>query len=302
MVAYIFRRTTGLPLGAHPGVAENVSGVDLMTTIFEAILVAGAALLLIRPDFAATRHDHDGGLSLELVLVSSTLPLLVLVSASVALADPDLIQHSHNNGAASVTTAGHAHGTGTGGGASDAQLAALAKNRCDLALNPAAYWRETTLAGVDTLTGGDTVPATSNVSATIAGSAALDNLIAKQTTSKGELGDAEMVSMLAGVSDAVYDDWLHWLASTGLANHQHGGNALAPDDNGGMGGHLGPQPWHAMTDQAQCDELSRELALARDTALKYPTVKDAKAAGWRQVTPYVPGIAAQFMNFSLVDD
>jgi hypothetical protein len=57
-----------------------------------------------------------------------------------------------------------------------------------------------------------------------------------------------------------------------------------------------------MTDKKQCDKLQAELALARDTALKYPTVKDAKAAGWRQVTPYVPGIAAHFMNFSLVDD
>jgi hypothetical protein len=30
-------------------------------------------------------------------------------------------------------------------------------------------------------------------------------------------------------------------------------------------------------------------------------VKDAEAAGWRQVTPYVAGIAAHFMNFGLVD-
>jgi hypothetical protein len=66
-------------------------------------------------------------------------------------------------------------------------------------------------------------------------------------------------------------------------------------------GHLGPQTWHAMTDPAQCDQLNSELALARDTALKYPTVADAKAGGWVQVTPYVPGIAAHFMNFRLVD-
>jgi hypothetical protein len=56
-----------------------------------------------------------------------------------------------------------------------------------------------------------------------------------------------------------------------------------------------------MTDQAECDALAAELQLARDTALKYPTVKDAEAAGWRQVTGYVPGIAAHFMNFGLVD-
>ena len=113
------------------------------------------------------------------------------------------------------------------------------------------------------------------------------------------------VLALAKVSDDVYTNWLRWLGSSGTAGHSHGTTtattAAAPDDNNGMGGHLGPQPWHAMTDQAECDALRSELQVARDTALKYPTVADAKAAGWRQVTPYVPGIAAHFMNFSLVD-
>jgi hypothetical protein len=111
-----------------------------------------------------------------------------------------------------------------------------------------------------------------------------------------------MVLALANVSDEVYDNWLRWLGASGMSDHSHeAGNALAPDDKM-MGGHLGPQPWHAMTDQAQCDQLAAELDLARQTALKYSTVADAKAAGWRQVTPYVAGIAAHFMNFSLVDD
>ena len=35
--------------------------------------------------------------------------------------------------------------------------------------------------------------------------------------------------------------------------------------------------------------------------MKYPTVADANAAGWFRVTAYVPGIAAHFMNFGLVD-
>ncbi|MEX2227420.1 MAG: hypothetical protein WEB52_13335 [Dehalococcoidia bacterium] len=41
-----------------------------------------------------------------------------------------------------------------------------------------------------------------------------------------------------------------------------------------------------MTDETQCTKLAEELALARATALKYPTVADVKAAGWRQITPY----------------
>ncbi len=56
-----------------------------------------------------------------------------------------------------------------------------------------------------------------------------------------------------------------------------------------------------MVDTSQCEALAEELRVARDTALKYPTVKDAEAAGWRMVTPYVPGIAAHYINFGLVD-
>jgi len=56
-----------------------------------------------------------------------------------------------------------------------------------------------------------------------------------------------------------------------------------------------------MVDQVACDRLDSELDLARDTAMQYPTVADATAAGWFRVTGYVPGIAAHFMNFGLVD-
>jgi hypothetical protein len=180
----------------------------------------------------------------------------------------------------------------------DAQLAALAEDRCDLSFNPAAYWRETTLAGIDTLTGGDTPGQLSPVN----GSQELDEVTALHTTVEGEVGDAQMVLKLADVSDETYDDWLRWLGASGKADHSHEAtNELAPDDTT-MGGHLGPQAWNAMTNEEECDALRSELALARETALKYPTVADAKAAGWRQVTPYVPGIAAHFMNFGLVDD
>jgi hypothetical protein len=163
-------------------------------------------------------------------------------------------------------------------------------------MNPAAYWRETALAGIDTLTGGENPARTMPVR----GSQELDKLTALHTTVEGEVGDAQVVLALARVSDDVYDDWLRWLGASGMVDHTHQ-SALAPDDTT-MGGHLGPQAWRAMTDKQECAQLEAELALARDTALKYPTVADAKAAGWRQVTPYVPGIAAHFMNFRLVDD
>lgn len=78
--------------------------------------------------------------------------------------------------------------------------------------------------------------------------------------------------------------------------------AAAPDDNGGHGGHIGPQPWTAMVDQEQCVQLAEELAEARKVALSMPTAASAMAAGYVRVTPYVDGIAAHYMKFSEVDD
>jgi hypothetical protein len=293
IVAYVVSRSTGLPVGANPGDAESVGSVDLMVTMFEGVLIACAALLLVRPDLAEIEGGF-GALSFEAFAGAAAIPIIVLAVTSVGLSDPELVQHSHDEAGALATTGGHMHG----GNADSAQLAALAENRCDLGINPAAYWRETALAGIDTLTGGENPGAVSAVQ----GSRELDEVVALHSTVEGEVGDAQMVLALAKTSDNVYDNWLRWLGISGKANHAHGAsNTAAPDDTT-MGGHLGPQPWHAMTNQSECDALAGELALARETALKYPTVADAKAAGWRQVTPYVPGIAAHFMNFSLVDD
>ena len=64
---------------------------------------------------------------------------------------------------------------------------------------------------------------------------------------------------------------------------------------------MGAQGWETLTDPAQCDTLAAELTTARSVALSYPTAADATAAGWVRVTPYVPGIAAHYMNFGYVD-
>ena len=296
IVGYIISRTVGLPWGESPGEAQPVQGIDLMTTMFEAALVLLAALLLARPNFAVGRSGQS--FTLEGVAMASAIPLVVLFATSVAIADPGLAQHgsSHSEGGSLVSSSG---GDGHGGAAtSSADLVSLASNRCDLGFNPAAYWNETTVAGIDTLTGGQTSLLDHN-GAQVQGSAELDKLISTQVTGKGELGDAIMVMALSEVADAVYKDWLKWQGAMS-ANH-NATSSMAPNDQG-MGGHIGPQTWHAMTNQAECDKLAAELDLARQTALKYPTVKDAEAAGWRQVTPYVPGIAAHFMNFGLVDD
>ena len=52
------------------------------------------------------------------------------------------------------------------------------------------------------------------------------------------------------------------------------------------------QPMDAATRLA----LQHQLGLAREVAMKYPTVKDAEAAGYRRQGPFAPGLGAHYSN------
>ncbi len=247
---------------------------------------------------AGTDHAHDG---INEGLLGGT--------AAAAGGDPAAgADHPHPDdaaiGTAAVTGEGDATGAApivaadAGSGSDDAghhaatpagvPVSALA-SRCDLAINPVSFWDETTTVHGDP--GSTTSPA---------GSAKLDELIRETTKPGGEAKDAKVVAMLGSATDAEYREWVRWMQTyVGVAHHA--ATAGAPDDNAGHGGHLGPQPWTAMTDQAECDQLNDELAQAKAVAMKYPHPGDAEAAGWTKVTGYVPGIAAHYMNFKYVD-
>jgi hypothetical protein len=47
------------------------------------------------------------------------------------------------------------------------------------------------------------------------------------------------------------------------------------------------------------EALEGQMTLAREVAVKYPTVKDALAAGYMKSTPFVPCIGAHYTNVSL---
>lgn len=289
LALWVWSRVTGLPFGGASGVAEDVGLIDGLAALFAAGVVAGAVVLLARPGIADRVSE-------PLLVVGSLVPVAALIATSVALSDPAVVEHDHGGAG---EAAAHAHGADA---AMDLEMASIAASRCDLDINPAAYWRETAVAGVDTIMGGshgaDDHATTSAASSP--GTAELDALIAATTREGGELKDAEVVVALAEATDETYDRWLKWLP-TYAAAHGHGDNAAAPDDNGGHGGHIGPQPWIAMTDPAECDQLRSELATAREVALRYPTAADAVAGGWVRVTGYVPGIAAHYMRFPYVD-
>ncbi|MCU1499442.1 MAG: hypothetical protein JWM47_3395 [Acidimicrobiales bacterium] len=292
---WLWSRTVGLPLGAHANEVESINAVDASCVGLEVGAVLLAARLLLAP-----AQRSVGRLAPALVAVAA------LGLATTAITSSDAISHGHTEAAAVV----------------DSHTALMDKidaTRCDTDLNPASYWEEATYLGVDTRQGGAMSPAHTDAAAPAAdhhggataapgatttttepdptggrGSAVLDHLVADTSQATGaETAAARLVSDLSDADQEDYDAWLWWLRSRGAAGHS---------DTGGHGGHVGPQPWTALTKAPECRQLDKELAQARAVAAKYPTAADAVAGGYRRVTPYVQGIAAHYMKFRVVDD
>ena len=64
-------------------------------------------------------------------------------------------------------------------------------------------------------------------------------------------------------------------------------------ENGMEHGNDFPQP----ISKADRVELARQLSLAREVALQYPTVAAAEAAGLRRAGPFSPGLGAHYISF-----
>jgi len=63
-------------------------------------------------------------------------------------------------------------------------------------------------------------------------------------------------------------------------------------------GHQDAAPsFYTPLDSATRLVLQQQLELARTAAMRYPTVADAEAAGWRRQGPFAPGLGAHFMKF-----
>jgi len=65
-------------------------------------------------------------------------------------------------------------------------------------------------------------------------------------------------------------------------------------------GHTGVSPHYYIDDPAVRAQLGQELAVARETALRFPTAADAQAAGYTRATPYVPRIGAHWLKAGLL--
>jgi hypothetical protein len=65
-------------------------------------------------------------------------------------------------------------------------------------------------------------------------------------------------------------------------------------------GHRGPVPFTPL-DAKTRTTFAAQVAKSNEVAAKYPTPAAAEAAGWRRITPYVPCIAAHYLNSKLLD-
>jgi hypothetical protein len=299
---WIYSRTVGLPFGENPGVAESVGAIDAVCAALEVGVVLLAARLAMAPEKRSVGR-----------LAPAMCAVAALGLATVVITSPDAANHSHDGAEPEPTGL-------------EALQIEVDEQRCDEHLNPAAYWEEAEYLGMDTRWGGNP-PAVEGAAmssdghahggaATAAGatttttdpdplqgrgSPGVDKLISD--TGQAALSEgaaAVLITSLSKASQDDYDAWLWWLRSSGSLAHEH--STSAEGDGSGHGGHVGPQPWVAMTDQELCDQVDEELALARETAMTYATAQDAKDAGYRLVTGYVPGIAAHWIKSDLIDD
>jgi hypothetical protein len=75
----------------------------------------------------------------------------------------------------------------------------------------------------------------------------------------------------------------------------------APEGQPTMHSH-GVDVWQPLTDPAEITELQQQLRAAGTVIPRVGTAADALAAGYIQVTPYVPGIGAHYLNLDLLQD
>jgi hypothetical protein len=83
-------------------------------------------------------------------------------------------------------------------------------------------------------------------------------------------------------------------------DHAHS-DAESVDDRGFSKLANGEQHGHEFTQAVSPEdrvELGRQLALAREVALQYPTVADAERAGLRRAGPFSPGLGAHYINYA----
>src|SRR5262245_3319476 len=103
---------------------------------------------------------------------------------------------------------------------------------------------------------------------------------------------------LAGLSEdereARINAFTDWPVDNAL-DAENGNASASEGDSPSMHSH-GPSVWQDLENPADLLKLQGELQVAGTVIAAMPTAADAVAAGYMQVTPYVPGIGAHYLN------
>jgi hypothetical protein len=113
---------------------------------------------------------------------------------------------------------------------------------------------------------------------------------AGQETAEGSHHDAASGDHVEGHTNVV-------IAADGTSACEQSG--YGNEGNAGHG-HRGPVPFTPL-DAKTRNTLATQVQQADAVVAKYPTAAAAEAAGWHRITPYVPCIAAHYLNSSALD-
>jgi hypothetical protein len=266
---WLLSRTAGLP-GDE---AEPVGFPDTLATALEVVAaLAALAIALGWVSRAATAAPAAPRRTSPILTAVPAVALIGLVTASVvpslggghAHADGD--EHGHDDAMGDMEGMDHGHDDGAAAGGDD-----FAEQRL------AALTGYLPQAEIDRL------------------SEINRQYVAQQIRDRSRklagLPEAEREEIIAAFAEWTVDNAL--LAENG----EQTGDSDAPT----MHSH-GVSVWQDLTDPADTMKLQQELQTAGALIPRFATAADSVAAGYFQVTPYVPGIGAHYINIRLVMD
>ncbi|HMG42387.1 MAG TPA: hypothetical protein VK611_13700 [Acidimicrobiales bacterium] len=265
VAVWVVSRTVGVPGSEKEGVAFP----DVAATLLELTAVAAAVVLLthVLGDRPVAGNTLFGGVGLGAVAT--------VVIVSMAVSPTFAGEHSHG---ADGDDHGHADGSDMAGmeGMDHGHGVRVAGQ--DLGTEEWAEYRFDALAGYAS---DEEVEQFEALEAEY-----LTEQIWNRSDLVKELPKAEADELVA-----TYVDWAVENTIALLEGAQSGDPEV-------MHSH-GPVEWQPVTDPDELLELQQQLEASGKVIEQFPTVADAEAGGYYQISPYVPGIGAHWINGDL---
>jgi hypothetical protein len=257
---WVVSRTAGVP-GSE---AESVGLPDVMATVCEAVAVM-AAVALLRGLLGDRVLPGRPALGLGAVGAVATIALVSL-SLTPSFAGEHGVNHGghaemNGHGETDNHGAGHATGESAAGAASGEEFARARVNALS------GFLSEEEVAEFQQMAG--------------------DNL-ARELRERSQL--------LQGLPEAEREERIATYVDWAVANTLElldGAQSHGTEEE--MHTH-GVVEWQPIDDPEDQVALQQQLAEAGEVIQRYPTVADAEAAGYSQISPWVPGIAAHWIN------